>query len=831
MMSDKNSRILWTFLLLISVFFVSLPAHAQFSGGTGEPNDPYQIATVEQLALMGNVVARFPVHFELVEDIYLDPNLPFDRPIIDHFDGFFDGNDHIISNLTIRSQSYMVGLFGELDVNAVVTDLGIVDVNITALYHPDGYAGGMVGRNGGSISSCYVTGKVDGEGDNVGGLIGSNSGDVNDCWSDGTVTEGGSNVGGLIGSNGGNVFDCWSTGTVTKSGGNVGGLIGSNGGDVNDCWSDGTVRKRTFRGSPSGIGPWTSPAFGAGGLIGVNDANITGCDSSCDLETYWHFKDKYNTAVGGLVGINSGTIENGRASGSVEGLENVGGLVGSNGTSTYHLGKSYLDTYYTYSGGSILKCHATGEVTGKATDSDACASIGGLVGYGQGDMIYMSYALGDVTGGDNSESIGGLVGEASREKIVCCYAEGKVQGRKYVGGLLGWNGGDVANSYARGNVSGYDVVGGLIGSGGKIMNSYATGKITSLVGWSFKGWVHPPDLGGLVGLARNHAAEHCYYLDPNSHYSFPPSPFMDIPGILNNGIGEPLTDVQMKREGSFESWDFVDEIENGTEEIWWILEGQDYPRLWWEPRPNDSNEPVIPDDAFVDINDPGIPGHEGFNGEMCKYEITNAQYCQYLNAALSDGLIVDYNNLVFDVNDTDHTRPYFIICNDPNEKYSSQIEYNQGQFAVRNRTGYNMAEHPVVEVSWYGATAFCDYYGYRLPTEWEWQAVADHDGSYIYGCGTGIVDVMANYDLQWGPGPSGLWYDTHTSPVGFYSPFGYGMCDMAGNVWEWTSSISGNSGVIRGGSWRTGRFDCMVGSSTNLNLDSMSNEVGFRVCR
>jgi len=30
------------------------------------------------------------------------------------------------------------------------------------------------------------------------------------------------------------------------------------------------------------------------------------------------------------------------------------------------------------------------------------------------------------------------------------------------------------------------------------------------------------------------------------------------------------------------SWDFVDETENGTEDIWWILEGQDYPRLWWE---------------------------------------------------------------------------------------------------------------------------------------------------------------------------------------------------------------------------------------------------------
>ncbi len=35
-------------------------------------------------------------------------------------------------------------------------------------------------------------------------------------------------------------------------------------------------------------------------------------------------------------------------------------------------------------------------------------------------------------------------------------------------------------------------------------------------------------------------------------------------------------------------WDFVDETENGTDDIWWILEGQDYPRLWWEPVEDDS---------------------------------------------------------------------------------------------------------------------------------------------------------------------------------------------------------------------------------------------------
>jgi len=48
------------------------------------------------------------------------------------------------------------------------------------------------------------------------------------------------------------------------------------------------------------------------------------------------------------------------------------------------------------------------------------------------------------------------------------------------------------------------------------------------------------------------------------------------------GVGK--TTAEMQTAGTFlnAGWDFVDETENGTEDIWRILEGQDYPRLWWE---------------------------------------------------------------------------------------------------------------------------------------------------------------------------------------------------------------------------------------------------------
>lgn len=237
---------------------------------------------------------------------------------------------------------------------------------------------------------------------------------------------------------------------------------------------------------------------------------------------------------------------------------------------------------------------------------------------------------------------------------------------------------------------------------------------------------------------------------------------------------------------------------------------------------------------WVSINDSGAGMKDengnpinqgGFNGQMSKYETTNAQYCQYLNAAKAAGLITVYYNVVYATSDTNHLMPYFSTY--PANSYS-QITYSSGIFSVRNRDGYSMANHPVGEVSWYGATAFCNYYGYRLPTEWEWQAVADYDGSYIYGCGTSIDTNKANYNSD---NPLGLTSWPYTTPVGYYPAYGYGMCDMAGNVLEWTSTVSGSFCVIRGGSWYSLDYTCTVSNWYNSVPNNSSSAIGFRVCR
>jgi len=216
---------------------------------------------------------------------------------------------------------------------------------------------------------------------------------------------------------------------------------------------------------------------------------------------------------------------------------------------------------------------------------------------------------------------------------------------------------------------------------------------------------------------------------------------------------------------------------------------------------------------------------------MSKYETTNAQYCQYLNSAKKDGLITVCNNRVYAISDSRHNEPYFDTY--PADSHS-QIEYSGGSFSVRIREGYDMSGHPATEVTWYGATAFCEYYGYRLPTEWEWQAVADYDGSFTYGCGTTIDQTKANYDEA---NPLGLSSEPYTSPVGYYPAYGHGMCDMAGNVWEWTSSCyysncSPDSRFTRGGAWSGNEDSCHLARRSNYDApDYRSYYVGFRVCR
>ncbi len=244
-------------------------------------------------------------------------------------------------------------------------------------------------------------------------------------------------------------------------------------------------------------------------------------------------------------------------------------------------------------------------------------------------------------------------------------------------------------------------------------------------------------------------------------------------------------------------------------------------------------EPTEPDITWIHIVDPGIGGgYDGFAGEMSKYETTNAQYCWFLNDALdSCDITVGADNYVYgaigsnDGADFAGQIYYYLagpggIGDGATSGGASRINYSQGLFTVDS----GFENSPVTFVSWYGSMAFSNYYGWRLPTEWQWQAVADYDGTFNYGCGTTINNSIANYH--------GSTHPNGTTAVENFGTYGYGVADMAGNVWEWTSSVySGNFRVLRGGSWGNVSDQCVVSFRGFANLLSIDIYTGFRVCR
>ena len=177
------------------------------------------------------------------------------------------------------------------------------------------------------------------------------------------------------------------------------------------------------------------------------------------------------------------------------------------------------------------------------------------------------------------------------------------------------------------------------------------------------------------------------------------------------------------------------------------------------------------------------------------------------------------------------------------------------------------SDHPVHSVSWYDCVSWCNARsamegrtpcynlndwscnfsanGYRLPTytEWEYAARGGLSGKH-FPWGDTIDHTLANYYGQpsvyaYDQGYEG--YDTryatgltpYTSPVGAFPANGYGLYDMAGNVWEWCNDeLTSSARPLRGGSWlHYAEHACCRFAYAKLQYDTF-HYVGFRaVCR
>ena len=259
--------------------------------------------------------------------------------------------------------------------------------------------------------------------------------------------------------------------------------------------------------------------------------------------------------------------------------------------------------------------------------------------------------------------------------------------------------------------------------------------------------------------------------------------------------------------------------------------------------------PVLDEDEFAEINTPAgmvlIPagsfemGSEDADARdderpvhtvhldafyMDKYEVTNAQF------------------------------KLFVDANPQWQKDRIADGFHDGDY-LDDWTGTNYpsgrAEHPVVHVSWHVAMAYAEWAGKRLPTEAEWEYAARGG--------------LAGKKYPWGDDePTAAYANYHrnvndTTPVGRYAANGYGLYDMAGNVWEWcldaydedfyaasddsrnpiaggevdtfTTIPTAPNRVLRGGSWDNRATYLRVANRLRFTPTYTGDNIGFRCAR
>jgi hypothetical protein len=486
--------------------------------------------------------------------------------------------------------------------------------------------GGLVGHNpDGIVTHCYSTGAVSGA-SGVGGLVGYNGGAVTQCYSTGAVSGTGQygSVGGLVG-------DSWSPGSVLHSvwdiqtsglSGSTGGvgltpvemmdpyMLGLNGFANDPSWvlnAGHDYPRLAWEGKPGNIIPephidWLAGGGTSASAYQVDDAAqlitlgrasvlwdkhfVLGADINLDPKlpngrvfaqavipvlagvfdgnghTISHLAIRGGSclglfgqlasgaevknlgvvdvniagsgaAVGALLGvIDEGAVTRCYSTGAVTGGYDVGGLVGSNGFSYY------VDDLLVWDGGIVTQCYSTAKVSGTGC-------VGGLVAENWG-CVTECYSTSAVRGDGND--IGGLVGE-NYGAVTQCYSTGAVSGTSCVGGLVGAN---------------LSSTPGLWVKDGTLTQCYSTGAVSG-TGWG---------VGGLVGCKD-------YYYSSSVTGCFWDT---QTSGQAKSAGGTGKTTAEMQTAKTFldAGWDFAGETANGTEDLWWILEGKDYPRLLWE---------------------------------------------------------------------------------------------------------------------------------------------------------------------------------------------------------------------------------------------------------
>ena len=397
-----------------------------YDGGDGTPENPYQIATAEQLALLAyqtNNGNDGDAYYVLVNDIDLNGSggqewIPIGTVKSDWtnpinpgigpaypFTGVFDGNNHIVSDLYVFDDD-VLGLFG------CIMDAEVKNVRIEGLLSQGGYVGFVVGLSVNSnINGCTANGNIQALGNKVGGIvghfvaenIGNDTVSIVNCVNNSNIHGGVFNLGGIAG-------------YTTMEDGNVAVINCENNGD---------------------IGELSNTSF-AGGMIGQGNYYIRKCHN--------YGKISAQSCAGGMVGQGGrfcfieGCINH--DSGEIIG-ECAGGIIGTaiftymsccgnhaviTGNPSHQYSSAIMVGGIAGADGSFSNCYNLGEVCGYSLFYEH-AQLGGITGTCPGDYLLNVYNAGPVNIPENADntSIYGIITPAVLSDTVTvrdCYWHG-----------------------------------------------------------------------------------------------------------------------------------------------------------------------------------------------------------------------------------------------------------------------------------------------------------------------------------------------------------------------------------------------------------------------
>ena len=411
----------------------------------------------------------------------------------DGFSGTFDGRGFRIIGLNASAtdaDSASSGIFSTL--SGTVKDLRVY----ASKFFGGDNAGVIAANNKGTITGVTTFGnRVEAE--HAGGIAGTNAGTIeSSAASDSVITNGGT-AGGIAGTNTGTIGAEEGTFVTAESavtsGANdataIGGVVGKNenSGKVYLANSLGVTNGEGINnvGGIAGVNSGTMHSLynesvvtgkhNVGGVAGTNSGNITNAVNTTGITATGNY-------AGGLAGVNSGTIDSGRNTGTINGKDYVGGMVGANKKG------GMLENLSNAVTAAIFGSANVGGIAG--TNSGTITSDNNLVNEG---TVYGNQYVGGIAGVNEQD---GVIEKVTSETLVLKTADGT--NAQYFGGIAGQNKGIITDATNESNVEAKDAtyVGGIAGENtetgwltGSLVNN---GDVTGL-----------SNVGGLAGENNN----------------------------------------------------------------------------------------------------------------------------------------------------------------------------------------------------------------------------------------------------------------------------------------------------------------------------------------